>query len=155
MTFDDLEKRRMIEKTTVSDDEIAEHLRLSRHDIALARTLSTQDLDWSFNIAYNGILQASIAYMAHAGYRARGKAKHYNTFVFMELALPPVSAASIGRVQKMRAKRNVSVYDMRGAISAKEGRDILDFSEGYLEEISGLLPASIVKLSQSDGEDRT
>lgn len=154
MTFDDLVKRRMIETTTVSDEEIAEHLRVARHDINLAQLMSTQDLDWSFNIAYNGILQASIAYMNHLGYRARGQAKHYNTFVFMEQALPSEFAHTIGRVQKMRAKRNLAVYNTRGAVSEKETKDILAFSERYYAEVAGLLPSHIVKLSEEiDRED--
>jgi hypothetical protein len=153
MTFDDLAKRRMIEKTIVSDDEIAEHLRVGYHDISLARTLSTQDLDWSFNIAYNGILQVSTAYMNHLGYRARGKAKHYNTFVFLSIALPSEYAHDIDRIQKMRAKRNLATYETRGIVSEREAKDIVTFAERFFTAISDLLPPHIVRaVKEADKE---
>lgn len=153
MTFDDMVKRRMIEKTSVSDEEIADHLRIGQHDISVARFLSTQDLDWSFNIAYNGILQTATAYMRYLGYRPRGEAKHYHTFVFMAEALPSEFAHDIERVQKMRAKRNIAVYDTRGVISEKEARGILDFAERFQAEITALLPEHIVELSKVTDEE--
>jgi uncharacterized protein (UPF0332 family) len=153
MTFDDLVNRRMIERTSVSDDEIAEHLGIGRHDIELAQLVSTQDLDWSFNIAYNGILQTATAYMRFKGYRPRGEAKHYNTFVFLARALPAEYVHDIDRVQKMRTKRNQAVYDTRGAISEKEVKDILDFAQRFTAEITELLPERIVALSKETGAE--
>jgi uncharacterized protein (UPF0332 family) len=152
MTFDEMVKRRMIEKTAVSDEEIAEHLRIGRHDVAVARVVATQDLDWAFNIAYNGILQTATAYMRHAGYRPRGEAKHYHTFLFMAEALPPEFAHDIARVQKMRAKRNTAVYDTRGAVSDKEAHGILDFAERFCAAITALLPDRIVRMAGEEEE---
>lgn len=88
MTFDDLLDSRAIERVTVTPEEAAELIRLARRDIATAQTLTGTDLDWAFAIAYNALLQSSVAYMASLGYRSRSRDKHFVTFRFIREALP-------------------------------------------------------------------
>ncbi len=150
MTFDELLKRRAIERCRVSPDEIGEHLRVAKHDFGLARSVAAQDLDWAFSIAYNGILQTSLAFMYHQGYRPKGEAKHYNTFRFLAAALPGEWEHDISRLQKLRAKRNLAMYQTRGVVSESEAQDILDFSERFFAEIVRLLPREIVRDSEEE-----
>jgi hypothetical protein len=100
------------------------------------------DLDWAFAIAYNGILQMSIAYMNHLGYRPRGEGHHYNTFRFMEEALPE-DAQMIRRLQKLRRKRNTTIYEQPGLVSEQEALDVVQFASRYFSVIEAKLPSEI------------
>lgn len=142
MSFEELLKRRDIEPVTVTAREIAELLALSKRDIRASEAMLNADLDWAFAIAYNGILQLSIAYMNHLGYRPRGEGKHYNTFRFMEEALPD-EALIIRRLQKLRRKRNATIYEQSGLVSEKEARDIIEFASHYYTSIEAKLPREI------------
>lgn len=148
MTYERLLKTRIIETCDVSDSEIAGNLRAARKDIATAEHVKSTDIDWAFNIAYNGILQTAIAYMYHEGYRPRGEGKHYNTFEFLKEALPKKMHKEIAMCQKLRKKRNRSVYGQRGTISETEADNIISFSRRFHEEISDLLPEKIIKMSE-------
>lgn len=154
MTFDSLLKERAIQRCEVADEEIAEHLRVARHDIDFAHSIAGQDLDWAFTIAYNGILQAALAFMYQKGFRPRGEAKHYNTFRFLADALPDEYQEDIERVQKLRTKRNRAVYQTRGAVSEQEANDILTFSLRFFDEILGLMPQQIVRMTKDEEEGR-
>ncbi|MBS3956602.1 MAG: hypothetical protein KGZ40_03595 [Clostridiales bacterium] len=142
MSFEELLRRRTVERVTVTSREIAELLALSKRDIKAAGAMLGTDLDWAFAIAYNGVLQMSIAYMNHLGYRPRGEGKHYNTFRFMEEALPE-DAQMIRRLQKLRRKRNTTIYEQSGLVSDKEARDVISFASRYYASIEAKLPRDI------------
>jgi hypothetical protein len=144
MSFEELLKRRAIERVTVTPREIGELLAVARRDIRAAQAMVNTDLDWAFAIAYNAILQLSIAFMAQLGYRPRGEGKHYNTFRFMEEALPE-DKAMIRRLQKLRKKRNVTLYEHPGAISETEALDVVEFASRYYEEIKSKLPPEVAR----------
>ncbi|MHB9053615.1 MAG: HEPN domain-containing protein [Thermoleophilia bacterium] len=139
---------RIIEPCKVIDEEIAGHLRAAEQDRQSAEYMAGNDLDWAFNIAYNSILQAALAYMYWQGYQPRGEGKHYNTFEFLKAALPNEFQKDIARCQKLRKKRNRSVYGERGLITEDEAKSIVSFSKRFLDEILDLLPENIVKLGQ-------
>lgn len=132
----------------MSHEEVAGHLRAARQDRQSAEFIAGNDLDWAFNIAYNSILQAALAYMYWKGYKPRGEGKHYNTFEFLKESLPGELQEDIKLCQKLRKKRNRSVYGERGLISETEAKNIVSFSKRFLDEISGLLPDNIIKMSK-------
>ena len=148
MSYESLIKRRIIEPCEVVDEEIAGHLRAAGQDRQTAEYMAGMDLDWAFNIAYNSILQAALAYMYWQGYRPRGEGKHYNTFEFLKTALPKEFQKDINLCQKLRKKRNRSVYGERGLISETEAKNIVSFSKRFLNEIGELLPGNIVEMSE-------
>ncbi len=147
MIYENLIKARIIESCKVSDREIAGHLATARQDRQNAEYMANNDLDWAFNIGYNSILQAALAYMYWQGYRPRGEGKHYNTFEFLKEAMPRELQKDIARCQKLRKKRNRSVYGKRGLITEDEAKGILSFSKKFLDEINELLPDHIIKMS--------
>lgn len=142
MSFEGLLRARIIEPVKVTPREIGELLAVARRDIRVAQAMTTTDLDWAFAIAYNAILQLSIAYMNSQGFRPRGEGSHYNTFRFMAEALPE-EGATIKRLQKLRKKRNMTVYEATGLVSEKEARDVIDFAQRYYDEIWTRLPEEI------------
>lgn len=147
MSYEELLRKRIIEPVDVSCEETADLLRVARRDIKTAKNLIAMDLDWAFAIAYNAILQLTIAWMNSLGYRPRGEAKHMNTFVFLEETLPEEHQPMIKRLQRMRRKRNATVYRQRGLVSEKEALDVIEFAMQYYRDMERLLPEQIVSLS--------
>ena len=142
MSFEELLRRRAIESVSATPREIAELLAVARRDIKTSQAMMNTDLDWAFAIAYNGILQMSIAYMNHLGYRPRGEGHHYNTFRFMEVALPE-DAQMIRRLQKLRRKRNTTIYEQPGLVSEQEALDVVQFASRYFSVLEAKLPSEI------------
>lgn len=147
MTFEKLLEDRIIEPIEVSEDEIAYLLGVARRDIRTGAGLSDSSLDWAFAISYNAILQLSIAYMNHLGYRPRAGSKHVNTFKFMEQAVPKEEQQMIKRMQQLRRKRNLTIYERTGLVTEKEAREITEFAVRYYKDIEAKLPRSLVELS--------
>lgn len=146
MPYEDLLKQRVIEPARVSKGEITEHLRVAKHDVSVAQNIASIDLDWAFTVAYNGILQTALAYMYSSGFRPRGEGKHLNTFRFLKAALPESYSKEIARLQKLRQKRNMAVYQTRGIVTEKEAKDIIKFADRFFEEIINLMPEEYRKL---------
>lgn len=142
MSFDDLLNKRAIEKVEITPSEIRDRLAIARRDIQTAEGVAGTNLDWAYVIAYNGILQASTAYMNSLGYRPRGEGHHYSTFRFMEEALPE-NQAMIRRVQKLRRKRNMTVYDQTGLVGEKEAHEVIEFAARYYRDIERRLPKEV------------
>jgi glutamine synthetase type III len=143
MAFEELLESRAIARVSASPREIADLLALARRDVATSQTLTATDLDWAFNVAYNAILQTSVAYMYSRGYRPRGAGKHHNTFAFMDRALPE-QRTTIRRLQRLRKKRNATVYEQVGLISETEAHDIIEFAGDYYRQMVALMPPELI-----------
>lgn len=150
MSYERLLRAKMIEPVQFTDEEVADHLRAARKDIDVAKAVLNTDLDWAFNIAYNGILQTALAFMNHKGYRPKGEAKHYNTFEFMKESLEDEWRTKINRIQKLRQKRNIAVYEQRGIVSEKEALDTIELAYHFHEEIQAIMPSGITKLLRAE-----
>jgi hypothetical protein len=151
MRFDELLKSRAIERVEVEPGEIAGLLGVAKRDMETSESFVTMNLDWAFAIAYNSVLQLSIAYMNWLGYRPRGEGKHYNTIRFIEEALPE-EKTMVKRLQKLRRKRNLTIYEHTGLVSEKEAHEIIEFAARYYAEIRAKLPREITDLA--DQEER-
>lgn len=142
MGYEELLRTRTIEPVRVTPREIAGLMALAKRDIEASQAMLASDLDWAFAIAYNGILQMSIAYMNSLGYRPRGEGKHFNTFRFMAESLPE-EAPVIRRLQRLRRKRNATVYEQPGLVGETEARDVVAFAAHYYAIIEAKLPREI------------
>lgn len=150
MSYEELLRLRIIEPVEITDEEVAALLAVARRDIETAKNVIGIDLDWAFAIAYNSILQLTLAWMNHLGYRPRGEAKHINTFKFLQETLPEERQPIVRRLQKMRKKRNASVYRQRGLISEREAHEVIAFAEDYYQEIEATLPSKIARMSREE-----
>ena len=151
MNFDVLLRMRVIERVTVTSEEISELFAVARRDLRTAQSLVDIDLDWAFAVAYNSILQLSVAYMNYLGFRPRGEGKHYHTFRFMAEALPD-EQVMVKRLQRLRKKRNASIYEHPGLVSEKEAHEVIDFATRYYQHIEEKLPSEITnRRSEEEG----
>jgi hypothetical protein len=72
MSFDRLIKANRIKVFQSNSKDINQLLQLAKRDYKTALKNLEDSPDWAYSIAYNSILQASIALMFHDGYRPRG-----------------------------------------------------------------------------------
>jgi hypothetical protein len=79
--------------------------------------------DWRCTIAYNAALQAATAALAAAGYRAARDNHHYRVIQSLEFTTAP-GRKFIDTLDGFRKKRNVSSYDVAGAVSDKEADEM-------------------------------
>jgi hypothetical protein len=77
--------------------------------------------DWRFTIAYNAGLQAATAALAAAGYRATRDNHHFRVIQSLEFTTGP-GRKFIDTLDGFRKKRNVSSYDVAGAVSDKQAK---------------------------------
>lgn len=106
-----------------SKEEIANLLALSDRDLAACQ-LKGLPADWRLSIAYNAALQAATAALAAVGYRATRDNHHYRVIQSLEFTVSP-GRKVIDTLDSFRKKRNISSYDLAGAISDREADEML------------------------------
>ena len=112
----------LVEHVT-SAQEIANLLALADRDLAACQVEGLPS-DWRFTIAYNAALQSATAALAAAGYRASRDNHHYRVIQSLEFTIQPESKF-INTLDAFRKKRNVSSYDVAGAVSDVEASEML------------------------------
>ena len=127
-----------IQKQPPQPRTIRDLLSLAERDISVAAQTLEVDPDWAFNIAYNGILQASRALMLKQGSRPRGPEQHTTAVRFLKEALGEAFADQVATIDQMRRKRHKAVYEASGRIGAGEAQQAVSFARGYVEKIRGL-----------------
>ena len=116
-----------------SGQEIANLLALADRDLAACQV---KDLpaDWSFAIAYNAALQAATAALAAGGYRASRDNHHYRVIQSLEFTIAP-EPKFIDTFDAFRKKRNVSSYDLAGAVSDVEAAEMLSLAKELRKQV--------------------
>ena len=107
---------------TSSADEIKNLLAISDRDLAACQ-VKQLPADWRCAIAYNAALQAATATLAAAGYSATRDNHHYRVIQSLEFTTAP-GRKFIDTLDGFRKKRNVSSYDVAGAVSGKEADEM-------------------------------
>lgn len=135
MSFEELQKKKLIEKYQVPLKEIEVILESAKSDLKTAKDLLDTDICWAFNIAYNSILETGIALMYKKGYRPTGEARHISVILFLRKVLGKEYEDSLNRFNQMRRKRNKAVYGILRDITEYEAKDSVKFAGEFIEEI--------------------
>jgi predicted DNA-binding ribbon-helix-helix protein len=98
-------------------------LAISDRDLSACQ-LKQLPADWRCTIAYNTALQAATAALAATGYRAARDNHHYRVIQSLEFTTGP-SRQFIDTLDGFGKKRNMSSYDVAGAVSDKEADEML------------------------------
>jgi uncharacterized protein (UPF0332 family) len=106
-------------------DEVNKAIEIAERDLALAEKILDDDLDWSFSIAYNAVLQTCRAYMFHRGYRPATTEGHKAVFDFMKATVAEPLKNTIYYFDRIRKKRHRTLYDEAGLITEKETKGLL------------------------------
>lgn len=124
---------------TTSPEEIKNLLAISDRDL-LACQVKQLPADWRCAIAYNAALQAATAALAAAGYRAARDNHHYRAIQSLEFTTAP--GRKFIDLDGFRKKRNVSSYDLAGAVSDKESDEMLKLAAGLRVDVEKWIRAT-------------
>ena len=91
--------------------------------------------------------------LAAAGYRAARDKHHYRVIQSLEFTTAP-SAKLIATFDGFRKKRNVSSYDVAGAVSDKEADEMLKLATGLRADVEGWIRATRPELFKPKVERR-
>jgi uncharacterized protein (UPF0332 family) len=139
MPYERLLQERRIRPYQARPQEVEKLLQVASRDLSTAETILGDNLDWTFNIVYNAILQAGRALMLHEGYRPRGPEQHRTVVRFCEQVVGPEGKHQIALFDQMRRKRNRLVYETVGLVSQQEVEQALAFARTFVEEIRSLV----------------
>jgi hypothetical protein len=127
-----------------SAEEIRSLLDLADRDLRAAR-VKELDADWRFAIAYSAALQAATAALAAAGYRATRQSHHYRVIQSLELTIG-AAPKLIRQFDAFRKKRNISSYEVGGAVSDKEAKEMAVLAKALRVEVERWIRAHHPKL---------
>jgi len=127
-----------------SKEEIAGLLGIIERDLGTSQNTSIPT-DWRFAIAYNAALQVATAALAASGYRASRESHHYRTIHSLELTVG-TDAMRIRSLDAFRKKRNVSNYEMGGAVSDREVLEMIQLAVSLRNDLDTWLRANHPKL---------
>jgi len=114
--------------------EIAELLTICDRDIEKSRIIELGP-DWQLGIAYNAALQAAIAALAAAGYRATGEGHHYRAIQSLTYTIK-AEPAIIKQLDRFRQKRNISDYERVGMVTEQEAAAMISLAEKLRSMVS-------------------
>ncbi|MCK4667077.1 HEPN domain-containing protein [Candidatus Dependentiae bacterium] len=139
MNYSELIKNNQIKKGKFTKKQVKDCLNIAIRDIDTANKVLKINNDWGYNIAYNAMLQAVRALMFFKGYRAIGEGQHKTTIQFAEITLGEEFSSTLDYLDRMRRRRNKTIYDVAGLISKKEARESVKIAETFVEDISNIL----------------
>jgi len=133
MSLQDWLKSRWLIEHQTSRQEILDLLSMADRDLAQCQTANLSP-DWQLNIAYNAALQAAIAALAAAGYRAAREAHHYRVIQSLAYTIK-TDESLIFQLDKFRKKRNIGSYERAGAVSEQEAKEMVSLAKDIRNEV--------------------
>lgn len=122
----------LIEHKT-SPQEITGLLEVADRDLKDCRSPGLSS-DWQLNIAYNAALQAATAALAATGYRASREAHHYRVIQSIAYTIG-AEPNLVNQFDQFRKKRNISGYELSGAISQQEANEMISLAKRIREDV--------------------
>jgi uncharacterized protein (UPF0332 family) len=135
MSIDRLIQEGSVHSFQATAEEIGKVLQISRRDMETALRIRGEDPDWSYNIAYNAVLQACKAFLFFKGYRASASETHKATLAFMLETVDEPWHTKIEYFDRVRKKRHRLVYDEIGLISQTELTNLLNEARAFIDFI--------------------
>jgi len=142
MSIEELLKVGSINRFKATQEEISRAIEIARRDLVFAESIFKQNLDWSYVVAYNAVLQAGRAYMFSLGYRPAATGGHKAVFEFLQLNVDESLNESISYFDRVRRKRHRTVYDEVGLITEKEVKNLLKRVREFISYVESSLRVS-------------
>ena len=133
MSLQNWEKNRWLVKHKPSIGEISQLLGIADRDL---KDCQAEDLsaDWKLNIAYNAALQAATTALLASGYRASREMHHYRVIGSLEFTIG-LGKDIIHKLDKFRKKRNISDYEIAGAVSDGEAKEMIRLAKDLTRQV--------------------
>jgi len=140
LNLEELANEGLIEEFESTPTLIKQAMDSSEKDLKTAKeVLKTGNFDWAFVIAYNSMLQAGRAFMFSFGYRPKGENKHLSVVKFASAEMPMQAVPLVSIFNKMRARRNKVVYEVRDTVSKSEAESAIKYAEEFIPIVKGLV----------------
>ena len=138
MTLKQWLENKWLSEHRTSPDEIKRLLKVIEQDIRDSQTAGIS-ADWKLAIAYNAILQCSVAALAVSGYRpVKGTGHHHYAIESMRMTLG-ISEDDVRTIGAFRKKRNIADYEMAGAVSSGEAQEIAELAKQIFDRLKSWL----------------
>ena len=138
-----LEKEK-IESGNFSRNQVEGLLKIAQRDLVASEDNLGTAGEWAYAIAYNAMLQTGRAFMFHEGFRSRGEGHHLTVIQFLKAGLGQEYTEIITIMDRMRRKRNRSMYDTADAISLKEAGEAVETARDFVGRICEKLRYEII-----------
>ena len=135
--------KRQIEQETFSREQVGDRLKIARRDLVASAEMLGSAHEWAYAIAYNAMLQSGRAFMFNEGFRAKGEGHHLIVIQFLRAGLGPEWEDVLDVMDRMRRKRNRSLYDTTGAISIKEAGEAVETAKDFVTRIDQMLEKTV------------
>jgi uncharacterized protein (UPF0332 family) len=117
--------------------QIERFLRGAEKKLSAARKVLAFDEEACLQLAYEAMLKASLGFMFSYGYRARSQPGHHIAIIeFVGKRIDKKHAGLMIIFDRLRRKRNVSLYDDSGFVSQHDAEQALESARKYLTMIS-------------------
>jgi len=108
-----------------SEGEVRNLLRMVERDLRDAS--ENISADWKFGIAYNAGLTLCNILLYSEGFRAARESHHYRVIQSLQLTLGTEHRADIEYLEACRRKRNIIEYEIPGAVTEENAKELIDF----------------------------
>jgi hypothetical protein len=113
--------------------EIAGLLSIVDRDLADAQ--GKISADWQFGIAYNAALKLCTILLHASGYRPEKTLQHFRTLAALPIILGDARKEDAAYLDACRIKRNTVEYDMAGAATERDARELLAFAKQLRNDV--------------------
>ncbi len=133
MSLQNWEKNSWLVKHKPTAGEITQLLGLADRDLKDSRAEGLT-ADWKLNIAYNAALQTATTALLACGYRASREMHHYRVIGSLEYTIG-TNKDLINQLDKFRKKRNISDYEIAGAVSEGEAKEMFQLAKELRKDV--------------------
>ena len=112
---------------TTSAAEIQNLLAIVKRDLSDAA--GDISADWRFGIAYNAALKLCSIPLFASGYRPEKALQHYRTIAALPVILGDTLKDDALYLEACRIKRNTVEYDMAGAVTGQDAKELAQFAK--------------------------
>lgn len=130
-----------------SPQEIDDLLKAADRDLVTSKVAGL-DPDWRLNIAYSAALHSATAALAAEGYRATRESHHFRTIQSLAYTIKADSKL-IAQLDSFRKKRNIGTYEIAGAVSEQEAREMVSLAIELLRKVDDWLRDKHPQLSRN------
>lgn len=137
MSLEDWASAGRLRRQPTSKNEVRNLLAIADRDLETWE-LSGMPADTKLGLAYNAALQAANAALRATGYRASGSGHHYRVIQSLTHTIG-LEEESITLFDTFRKKRNISNYEMAGAVSESEAEEVYHLAKEIRVKVEGWL----------------
>src|SRR5947209_5620052 len=130
----------------VNPKQIVDFQKNAARKLVAAQKALKIDEEAAYEIAYEAMVKASLAYILVHGQRMRSQLGHHKAIIeFCEQHLGAKEAHLLHQLDRMRRKRNQAFYDL-GTITQTEAENAVQVAERYLLAIEEAIRAKLKAL---------